>query len=84
MSYRSIHIRWLLPAVILSTIGLCAVLAWRSWAFSLPAPERADRDGLFRWLVLRDVPQEPWSTQLALVDRLEQEVERGVDVQGSR
>lgn len=42
--------------------------------YRLPAPEHCSRSQLLRWLVLRDVSAESPPTQLALVDRLAQEL----------
>lgn len=45
----------------------------------LPDPATADRDGLFRWLVTRDLSQEPLETQRTLARRLEEEFQGGLN-----
>jgi hypothetical protein len=52
-------------ATAMAIVGLCSG--------RLPEPATADRDGLLRWLVTRDLSQESAETRLALVRRLEQE-----------
>jgi hypothetical protein len=70
--------RWILiPAVLLVCIASGSAVAWRTWALSLPSPDRADREALVRWFVLREIAEEPWEIQVALVDRLEQELADG-------
>ena len=49
--------------------------------FSLPHPSDANRDQLFRWLVLRDIESQPKDLQMALVQRLEEELADGVPEQ---
>ena len=46
---------------------------------SLPDPAIADRDGLFRWLVVRDLGQESAETRRVLAHRLEEECSTGID-----
>src|SRR5690606_20551307 len=41
--------------------------------YRLPDPEHADREGLFRWLVTRDLSQEGADLRRLLVARLERE-----------
>jgi hypothetical protein len=45
----------------------------------LPDPATADRDGLLRWLVTRDLGQEPFETRLVLARRLEEEFSGKID-----
>jgi hypothetical protein len=45
----------------------------------LPDPATADRDGLLRWLVTRDLAREPSATRLVLARRLEQEFSGKID-----
>ena len=65
-------------AVALAGGGIAIYAVQATW-FSLPDPRTADREGLFRWLVLRDLEQEPLETQHLLVDRLQEELLRGID-----
>jgi hypothetical protein len=46
----------------------------------LPDPETADRRGLIRWLIERDLREQPWDLRLRLVSRVEQELLAGVDL----
>jgi len=45
----------------------------------LPAPETADRDGLFRWLVTCDLSDQPQPLRHRLIARLEKELDAGID-----
>lgn len=45
-----------------------------------PDPATASRQTLLRWLVLSDIARQPRARQLALVDRLETELQAGFDV----
>jgi hypothetical protein len=63
-------------AALLAAGVVAAVVVLRN---RLPDPATADRDGLFRWLVTRDLSQEPLETQRALVRRLEEEFQGGLD-----
>jgi hypothetical protein len=54
-----------------------AVLAYLQ---RLPDPETADRRGLLRWLVVRDLRREPAERQQVLVVRLEKELRDRVDL----
>jgi hypothetical protein len=67
---------------LLALAAVSGVLAWRFWAYHLPDPQRADREGLLRWLVFRDLADEPWGRQLVMVDRLTDEMRAGVDFGG--
>jgi len=46
---------------------------------SLPDPAVADREGLLRWLVLRDLEAESLETRRVLAQRLEEEFRGGID-----
>jgi len=58
--------------------GIAAAVTVHLSFFHLPDPETADRDGLLRWLVLKDLNAEEEETRLALVDRLEDELHAGL------
>ena len=56
--------------------------AWSYWSWRLPDhPDQANREQLFRWLVFREVENEPRSVQVALVNRLEEELRDGLEDQ---
>jgi len=65
-----------LTLVLLGSMG--GAVAVHMLYFRLPDPQTASREGLFRWLLQRDLSHEPRDTQLALVDRFEQEIRSGV------
>ena len=68
--------RWLvLGLLLLAAAGLSAV--WRLY-FHLPAPQQATRQQVLRWLVLRDLRLEPPQVQLALMERLQDELQEGL------
>ncbi len=69
-----------LSVVVLAMI--VSLIAWRLWAGHLPDPQQADTQGLMRWLVLAELADEPWDRQLVLVDRLEEELNKGGDLTG--
>jgi hypothetical protein len=50
------------------------------WLYRLPDPAKADREGLFRWLALRDLAQEPPATRRQLIARFEEELDRGLKI----
>ncbi len=69
--------RGILAAAVLGALGVAVlVVALRVWATYVPAPETASRAGLMRWLVLRDLAMESPETQLAVLERVEQELEQ--------
>ncbi|MBN2474722.1 MAG: hypothetical protein JXB62_08945 [Pirellulales bacterium] len=70
-----------IAAVLLSGTLAVAAAAGAAWVFwpGLPDPAVADRDGLFRWLVLRDLSNESPETQTLLAQRLEDEFSEGLD-----
>lgn len=67
-----------LGAFALATVSLAASVDL--WLYRVPDPQAADRDGLFRWLVLRDLAQEPLATRQALIARFEEEFEAGLQL----
>lgn len=50
------------------------------WWLQLPHPRDATRDQLFAWMVLRDVAAQPLEIKHALVDRLEEELLKGIEL----
>jgi hypothetical protein len=66
----------IVAAAVVAAGVVAAVVLLRN---QLPDPATADRDGLFRWLVTRDLSQEPLETQLTLARRLEEEFQGGLD-----
>jgi len=60
-----------LSAGALLIAGVATALVYASWR--LPDPAVADRDQLLRWLVTRDLSQEPVQTRQSLAQRLERE-----------
>ncbi len=54
------------------------------YASRMPDPATADLRGLLRWLVTRDLSQEPAETQEQILARLEIELRNGLDVAGAR
>jgi hypothetical protein len=49
----------------------------------MPDPQTADLQGVLRWLVTRDLTQEPESTQEQLLSRLEGELRGGLELAGA-
>ena len=73
-------LRTLLTALVLASLtaislGAAAVV----YIYRLPDPEIADGEGLFRWLVTRDVRNESRVTQQKLLRRLEAELHSGIE-----
>lgn len=66
-----------LPMAVIGTASLAFAVA--AYIQRLPDPETADRRGLFRWLVERDLREEPRDLQLAIMGRVEKELLAGVD-----
>lgn len=56
----------------LVSIALVASFYWMS-VIRLPCPEKADREDVVRWLVLRDLRHETIETRTALLRRVEEE-----------
>ena len=72
--------RGLAALTIILAIAAGAIAAG-SWMFQGPPdPTTASREAILRWLVLSDITHQPVATQLALVDRLEGELQKGLDV----
>ncbi len=68
--------------VALLVLASAAAAAW-AWSQSgPPAPATASRAAIFRWLATADISLEPPATQLALVDRLERELQAGLSLEG--
>jgi hypothetical protein len=70
---------------VLSVVALALIVsltAWRLWAGYLPDPQHADVPGLMRWLVLAELADEPTDRQVVFVDRLEEELTKGIDLSG--
>ncbi len=55
--------------------------SWALWQQRLPDPATADTEGLMRWLVTRDLSDEPIAIRQRLLTRLEKELRAGVDLQ---
>ncbi|MCH7724995.1 MAG: hypothetical protein IH991_00740 [Planctomycetes bacterium] len=55
-------------------------VGWYLLVVHLPNPRDASREQLLRWLVQRNLAEEPLETQVALVDRLRVEIEGDIDV----
>src|SRR5438552_2898791 len=66
-----------LPMAVIGTASLAFAVA--AYIQRLPDPETADRRGLFRWLIERDLREEPRDLQLAIMGRVEKELLAGVD-----
>jgi hypothetical protein len=66
----------IVAAALLMAGVAAAIVVWHN---RLPDPATADRDGLFRWLITRDLSQESPETQLTLARRLEEECRDGLD-----
>ena len=61
-------------------IVMVGYAAWWSWEFRLPVPEHCNRDQLFRWMALYDLADESDQTQLALMERFEELIKNGEDI----
>jgi hypothetical protein len=66
-----------LPLAVIGTASLAFAVA--AYIQRLPDPETADRRGLFRWLVERDLREEPRDVQLVIMGRVERELLAGID-----
>ncbi len=64
--------------VCLGAIALVASGYW-AWKLRLPDPETADREGLVRWLVLRDLRGESPHLRATLLRRFQEETPEDVD-----
>jgi hypothetical protein len=69
--------------VLLAALAVPALAAvgFYYWSNDLPHPSNANRSELMRWLVLREVADQPKEVQVALVDRLQEELLDGLDAQ---
>ncbi len=73
--------RGILVGLVLAGAGLATLAAAVAALIQrLPDPETADRRGLIRWLIERDLREQPWDLRLRLVKRVEQELLAGVDL----
>jgi hypothetical protein len=74
--YRGVAIgaALVLMAVLSAAAGVNALL------FRLPSPAEADVEGLFRWLVSRDLAAESPEIRRQLITRLEPELDRGIEL----
>lgn len=63
-------------------LAVIVVLLGAYWASRahLPDPATADRDGLLRWLILRDLRNEPLKTRNILISRFQKELRSGLDM----
>ncbi len=73
---------WLWGALPLSAILAISGLAW-NW-ISLPDPAQADRAGLIKWLVLKELSEEGRGTQLALLDQMQVEFGSGPNLDAAQ
>ncbi len=77
---RSVYIR---RAAVLTgclvTIALLITAAYWASKLQLPDPATADREGLVRWLVLRDLRQESPEVRATLLRRFQEEARRDLD-----
>jgi hypothetical protein len=76
MKRRSLFI--FLAVAGLATASIAVAVA--AYIQRLPEPEQADQQGLFRWLVQTHLRDEPQDIQLRLLNRVEQELGRGIDL----
>lgn len=76
---RSVSVRH--AAVLTACLGTIALLASVYWlaAVRVPNPATADREGLIRWLVLRDLGSEPAEIRSTLLRRLQDEAKGDLD-----
>lgn len=76
---RSVSVRH--AAVLTACLGSIALLVTVYWlaAVHLPDPATADREGLIRWLVLRDLRDEPAEIRSTLLKRLQDEAKGDLD-----
>jgi hypothetical protein len=76
---RSVSVRH--AAVLTACLGSIALLATVYWlaAVRVPDPATADREGLMRWLVLRDLRSEPPEIRITLLQRLQEEAGGDLD-----
>ncbi|MEX0867244.1 MAG: hypothetical protein WD030_07790 [Pirellulales bacterium] len=65
---------------LMALVVVGAVVGYQVLNQRLPDPATADREGLLKWMVLRDLSEQPDVIQQRLVDRLENELRVGVDL----
>lgn len=65
---------------LLALAGASVGAGWYYFFHQLPHPRDATRHQLFRWVVQRDVASEPYEIQVALVDRLEAELPKAMEL----
>ncbi len=76
--------RGLLFSLLVAVLGGGSLaVAAAAYLTRLPSPEEADRKGLVRWLVVTDLRVEPLELQLRLLNRVEQELAAGIDLNGA-
>lgn len=71
--------RAVLVLLVLVGAGLAGTAGMAYYRMRLPDPRTADRDGLIRWIALRDLSQEPAETRRLLAQRFEEEFREGGD-----
>ena len=69
----------ILVAIVVATAASAAA-AWSFLSTRLPDPATADRDGLMRWMVLRDLSLEAPEVRATMVARLQEELRGGIDL----
>lgn len=70
----------LLVGLAVAVVGIASVaIGVAAYLKRLPDPQTADRRGLFRWLVECDLRQEPVETKLVILQRMEDELLKGID-----
>ncbi len=74
-SYRGI----LTIVTLAALLGVAVIVTAALFYPQLPDPAVADRDGLLRWLVARDLSAESAETRRTLARRLEEEFQTGLD-----
>jgi len=68
---------------VLTLLALAAASAGSGWyyfLYQLPHPRDANKSQLFRWLVQREIADEPYEIQVALIDRLEAELPEAAEL----
>ena len=64
-------------SVVVLTLAV-SLIGWRSWSIYLPDPTQAEGPALLRWLVLKELADQPRPRQVVVVDRLARELRQGV------
>ena len=65
--------------MLIAVVAVSAVAVVRFRAWQLPAPKEADRAGLLRWIVIRDLSEEPPLVRGELARRFEEVFPAGLD-----